>query len=265
LQSPLFDNRWRAYLHAQGETGSFRQGSAYRSRAAAGVHYDYERESVWAEAGPDDGTAGAVAAVAAGADLNYGDHWTLKVAGDTDNRAEVQLIAELGKVRARGVTADLGWRQSELRDIHAGVERMLFSDGNQRAIFTGQWDQRVWTSPRVQVKVTPELWTSSNSKDTNRIYFNPKSDFSLGPTTSVRWLTWQRYSRSFTQDFSVHVAPYWQQNYGVGGAVSLNCEQRWEVSKRFSAFDKVTWDSQPFSGSNEPYTSLVFGVKWGLQ
>ena len=63
----------------------------------------------------------------------------------------------------------------------------------------------------------------------------------------------------------MHVAPYWQQNYGVGGAVSLNCEQRWEVSKRFSAFDKVTWDSQPFSGSNEPYTSLVFGVKWGLQ
>jgi hypothetical protein len=75
----------------------------------------------------------------------------------------------------------------------------------------------------------------------------------------------RRNSRNFTQDFTAYVAPYWQQNYGVGGAVALSYKQRWEVSKRFSAFDKVTWDSQLYSGSSEPYTNLVFGVKWGLQ
>ncbi len=265
LYSPLVDNRWRAFVHALGDTGNFIQGSAYRSRSAVGVSYDYQRESVWVEAGGDSGTAGAVAAGAVGADLNYGDNWTLKIEGDTDNVAEVQLIAELGKVHARSVTTDLEWRQSELRDINASVERLLFSDGNQRTAITGDWDQRVWTSPRVQMTVTPELATSSNSENENRLYFNPKADFSFGPSTSAHWLTWRRYDRSFTQDFTVYIAPYWQQNYGVGAVVSLTCEQRWKMNKRFSIFGKETWDSQPYDGSSEPYTSLGFGLKWGQQ
>lgn len=265
LYSPLYDNRWRAYVHALGDTGSFQKGPAYRSRTAVGVSYDYERNSVWAEAAGDDGTAGAVAAGAVGADLNYRDHWTLKLEGDTDNVTDVQLIAQQGKVRARSVTADLQWRQSELRSIDGGVQRMLFSDGNQRTAFTGELDQRMWTTPRLQVTVTPELWTSSNSENANRIYFNPKADFSLGPSTTVHWLTWRRYSRKLAQDFAVYMAPYWQENYGVGGAVALTYQQRWEVSKRFSAFGKVTWDSQPYNGSSEPYTNVEFGVKWGLQ
>jgi biofilm PGA synthesis protein PgaA len=265
LYSPLFDNRWRAYVHALGDTGRFQEGPAYRSRAAAGVSYDYGRQAVWAEIGGDNGTAGAVAAGAVGTDLNYRDHWTLRLEGDSDNVTNVQLITQLGKVRARSATADLGWRQSELRDIHAGVQRMLFSDGNQRTAFTGSLDQRAWTTARVQVTVTPELWTSSNSENPNRIYFNPKADFSMGPSTTVHWLTWRRYSRKFTQDFTVYMAPYWQENYGVGGAVAVTYQQRFEVSKRFSAFSKVTWDSQPYNGSSEPYTNLEFGVKWGLQ
>jgi biofilm PGA synthesis protein PgaA len=265
LYSPLIDNRFRAFTHALGDTGDFSKGSAYRSRTAFGGSYDYERESAWVEAGVDDGTAGTVAAAALGADLNYGDNWTLKIEGDTDNVAEVQLIAELGKVRARSATIDLEWRQSELRDIHGGVERLLFSDGNQRTAITGDWDQRVWTSPRLQVTVTPEMSTSSNSENENRTYFNPKRDFSLGPSTTAHWLTWRRYNRSLMQNFTVYMAPYWQQNYGTGAAVSLSAEQRFKVNKRFSVFGKETWDSQPYDGSSEPYSSFVFGLKWGQQ
>lgn len=265
LYSPLFDSRWRAYVHALGATGSFREGSAYRSRTAMGVSYDYERESAWVEVAGDDGTAGALAAVAAGTDLNYRDHWTLKLSGDTDDVTDTQLITQLGKVRARSGALSLEWRQSESRDIEGGMQRLLFSDGNQRTVFTGSLDQRAWTTPRVQVTVTPELWSSSNSENENRIYFNPKADFSLGPSTTVRWLTWRRYTRSFLQDFTVYTAPYWQKNYGLGGAVALRYQQRFAIGKRFSAFDKITWDSQPYDGSNEPYTGLEFGVKWGLQ
>lgn len=265
LYSPLANDRWRAFVHALGDTGNFIQGSAYRSRTAAGVSYDYERESVWVESGADTGTSGTVAVGAVGADLNYRDNWTLKVEGDTDNVSEVQLIAALGNVRARSATIDLEWRQSELRDVHGGVERLLFSDGNQRTAFAGNWDQRVWTSPRFQVTATPELSSSTNSENENRIYFNPKADFSIGPSTTVHWLTWRRYNRSLMQDFTAYMAPYWQQNYGVGAAVSLAAEQRWKVNKRFSIFGKETWDSQPYDGNSEPYSSFVFGLKWGQQ
>lgn len=265
LYSPLIDNRWRAYVHALGATGSFRGGSAFRSRTAMGFSYDYERESAWLEVAGDDGTAGSLAAIAAGADLNYRDHWTLKLSGDTDNVTDLPLISQLGNVRARSGAASLEWRQSESRNIQAGFQRMLFSDGNQRTLFTGSLDQRAWTTPRLQVTITPELATSSNSENENRLYFNPKRDFSLGPSTTVRWLTWRRYTRSFVQDFTAYAAPCWQENYGLGGSVALTYQQRFQIGKRFSAFDKLTWDSQPYDGSNEPYTGLVFGVKWGMQ
>jgi biofilm PGA synthesis protein PgaA len=265
LYGPLIHNRWRPFVHALGATGTFQDGPAYRSRAAVGVSYDYEREAAWLEFAGDDGTAGAIPAFAAGADLNYRDHWALKLDGDTDNLTDTQLITQLGRVRARSGAATLEWRQSELRDIQAGVQRLLFSDGNQRTAFTGSADQRVWTTPRAQITVTPELWTSSNSENENRIYFNPRADFSLGPSTVVRWLAWQRYNRNFALNFTMYMAPYWQENYGVGPSVQLACEQRWQVSKRLSVFDKLTWDDQPYDGNNEPYTDLHFGVKWGLQ
>jgi biofilm PGA synthesis protein PgaA len=123
----------------------------------------------------------------------------------------------------------------------------------------------VWTSPHLQVTVTPELASTTNSENENRIYFNPKADFSFGPSTTAHWLAWRRYNRSFVQDFTAYFAPYWQRNYGTGAAVSLAAEQRLKLNKRFSIFGKETWDSQPYDGSSEPYSSFVFGLKWGQQ
>jgi hypothetical protein len=67
------------------------------------------------------------------------------------------------------------------------------------------------------------------------------------------------------QDFTAYFAPYWQRKYGTCAAVSLATEQRLKLNKRFSIFGKETWDSQPYDGSSEPYSSFVFGLKWGQQ
>jgi biofilm PGA synthesis protein PgaA len=200
-----------------------------------------------------------------GGQYSLGDHWTFRAEGDTDNVTDVQLIAELAGVHARSLNLNAGWSQSEQRSIHIGAQRMLYSDGNQRTDFSGSWDQRVVTAPHLQIDISPEEWNSSNSENENRIYFNPKHDFSLGPRTSVNWLTWRRYEHSFWQDVSFYAAPYWQQNYGTGAAVSASYGQRWKLSRRFSGFGKLTWNSQPYDGKREPYTDLTFGVQWGSQ
>lgn len=265
LYSPFINDRWRVYAHALGDSGKFTRGSAYRSRAAAGISYSYNRQSFWGEAAGDSGTAGAVAAGAAGAQFSMGDHWILGAQGDTDNLTDVQLIAQLAGVRVRSGRVNIEWRQSELSSVRIGLQRMLFSDGNQRSAVSGVWDQRILTQPRLQIDLTPQVWASANSKDQSRLYYNPKHDASAGLASQVNWVTWRRYDRSLRQQFTVYAGPYWEDHYGFNSAVSAGYTQQWQISKRLGFFGKVAWNGQPYDGSREPYTDLIFGLTWGNQ
>ena len=260
LSSRLVDNRWRAYAHELSDSGTFVVGSAERTREAGGVRYDYARQQAWAEFGHDTGTDRN--AVSAGAKLSLGDAWTVRAEGDTDS-FEVPVRALTGNVHGRSGDLEVGWRSSELRDAQAGLQRVLFSDGNQRFALSGAWNERVKTTPRVEATVSAEEWTSSNSMNENRPYFNPKKDFSLGPRGSIDWLTWRRYDRSFHQEVTVYAAPYWQENYGTGGAFAVHYGQRWKTRPGLEWRWGATWTSQPYDGSSEQRVGLDCGVVWG--
>jgi len=262
LYTSLINNRWRAYGHELSDSGNFGTGSAERTRAAAGVRYNYSRQQAWAEVGHDAATDQIAANV--GTELSIGDFWTFRAEADSDSFS-VPVRAVTGNVRGRSLDMDVGWRPSELRSASGGVQRVLFSDGNQRATIIGAWDERVWTTPRWQATITAEESASNNSLDENRPYFNPKADFSLGPRGSLDWLTWRRYDRSIYQEAEVSVAPYWQENYGVGGAVSLHYGERWKLGSGLEWRCGVTWNSQPYDGSNESRTALNTGITWGSQ
>jgi len=265
LYTPLADNRWRLYVHELSDSGNFAAGFASRTRAGLGVTYNYDRQMAWGEIAGDTGTTGTVAAGDVGAQFSLGDHWSFRAQGDSDSISDVQLIAVLGKVRARSVDLDLGWRASELLSANVGLQRVLFSDGNQRAAISGALDGRVWTTPRLQFNLRAEEWASANSRDENRVYFNPKHDFSLGPRGTLNWLTWRHYDSSFHQEVSLYSAPYWQENYGIGSAISASYGAHWTLRKRLGFVGEAVWNSQPYDGSNEPYTAVNFGLTWGSQ
>jgi biofilm PGA synthesis protein PgaA len=262
LYSPLLRNRWRIYGHELSDSGNFGTSSAERTRASAGVRYDYNRQDAWAELGYDIGTDRIAANI--GARLSLNDYWTLRADADSDS-IDVPLRAVTGRVHGRSLDMDLEWRASELRAAHGGLQRVLFSDGNQRAAFSSAWSERVHTTPYWQASVSAEEWNSSNSLNENRPYFNPKHDFALGPRGTVDWLTWHRYDRSFHQKMEVYVAPYWQENYGTGGAVSINYGQLWKMRSGLEWRCGVTWNTQPYDGKNETSTALNAGITWGSQ
>jgi biofilm PGA synthesis protein PgaA len=260
LSSPLFDNRWRAYLHELSDSGSFIIDSAERTREGLGVHYDYARQEAWAEFAHDTGTnrnAGNI-----GAKLNFNDFWSLRAEADSDS-FDVPVRAVTGNIHGRSLDVNLDWRGSELHDANAGLQRVLFSDGNQRTAISGNWNQRVWTTPRIQATLSADEWTSTNSLDENRPYFNPQKDFSLGPRGSLNWLTWRRYDRSFRQQFTLGAAPYWQQNYGTGGSLALHYGQILNLRPGLELRCGITWNTQPYDGSNEHRTAFESGITWG--
>lgn len=265
LYSPLIGYRWRTYFHGIGDYGEFTAGVTDRARAAAGVSYNYNRQSFWGEVGADTVISGWVPTGAAGAQLQLGDQWRLAAEGDWDNVSEVQLIARLGDVRARSAKASLEWRENESRSVQAAFTKMLYSDGNARSEVSALWEQRALTRPRLQINLTPQLWASENSKDQNRIYFNPKHDASLGMNTGVNWVTWRHYDHKFVQQFDVTGAPYWQDHYGFMGAFATGYTQRWALSRRLGLIGKAIWNSHPYDGIREPYLDVSFGLTWGEQ
>ena len=262
LYTPLFDNRWRIYAHELNDSGDFGPNTAERTRGSVGVHYDYNRQEAWAEYGRDAGTGRNAGNI--GTNLSFNDFWTLRVDADNDS-FDVPVRAVTGNTHGRSLDLNLGWRGSELLSSNAGLQRVLFSDGNKRSAISGDWNERMQTTPRWQASIGAEEWTSSNSLDEDRPYFNPRRDFSLGPHGSFDWLTWQRYDRSFHQRVELHASPYWQENYGTGISVSAQYGQFWKLRSGLEFRCGLTWNTQPYDGRNEQRTALSSGVTWGNQ
>ena len=260
LFSSLLDNRWRIYGHELSDSGTFEAGSAERTREGVGMRYDYNRQEAWAEFAHDTGTdrnAGNI-----GAKLSLNDFWTVRAEADSDS-FDVPVRAVTGNVHGRSVDVNVAWHANELRDANVGLQRLLFSDGNQRSTLSGAWDQRAWTTARLVATVGAEEWASSNSLNENRPYFNPSADFSIGPRGTLEWLTWRLYDRSFHQEVEVHAAPYWQQNYGTSGSFAVHYGQLWKMRRGLQLKWGVTWNTQPYDGVNEHRTALESGITWG--
>jgi biofilm PGA synthesis protein PgaA len=262
LYSPLLNNRWRGFAHELSDSGNFGVKSAERTRTSVGVGYDYDRQSASAEIGYDTGTHRTAANLAATLALN--DYWTFHVDGDTDS-FDVPVRALTGNVHGRSVDTDLEWRASELQSAHGGLQRVLFSDGNQRAAISGAYTRRVWTTPHWQTTISAQEWESTNSLNENRPYFNPSQDFSLGPRATVDWYTWHRYDRGFHQKVNFYVAPYWEQHFGTGPSVSVDYNALMKVRQGLEFRLGVAWNTQPYDGMNETSTALNAGITWGSQ
>jgi poly-beta-1,6 N-acetyl-D-glucosamine export porin PgaA len=265
LSSPFLRNRWQVFGHGVFDNGEFARGNATRARSGAGISFSYERQWLWGEVAADTGTAGTSVAGDFGAEFGLSDHWRLRTEADSDNIEDVPLIAALGGVHARSVDLNVGWRGSELRAGNIGTQLLLFTDGNQRFSATGHWDERVRVSHRFGINIAPSLGISTNSKDQNRLYFNPQSDLSFGPQVTFDWVTWRRYERNLHQEIGMYAAPYWQHGYGTGTAGSASYTMRWKLSNRLGFFCAAKWNSQPYNGSNESYTALNYGLTLGSQ
>ena len=260
LYSPLLNNRWRGFAHELSDSGNFGTSSAERTRTSVGVSYNYDRQSASAEIGYDAGAHRTAANLAATLALN--DYWSFHLEADTDS-FEVPVRALTGNVHGRSVDADLEWRASELQSAHGGFERVLFSDGNQRAAISGAWTRRVWTTPKWQTTIGAQEWESSNSLNEDRPYFNPRRDFAMGPSATVDWHTWHRYDCNFHQKVNFHVAPYWQASYGSGPSVSVDYNALLKTRQGLEWRLGVAWNTQPYDGVNETSTALNVGITWG--
>lgn len=253
LYSAPFNDNYRAFINTGYSRDTFTEGNGTVVTPNIGLEYrSHEwRISTQLGAATKDGSG---AATATSAEYRANDYWLFN--------AGLELNSQQAPVRGQrvgidGNAASLGasYRWSELMQATAGASYMHLSDGNTRQGLSLALDRRIYTTPHYKANLNLNAATSRNSLD-NAVYFNPKSDISIGATLRQDWITWRRYDRSFTQRLGLSVGNYQQQNFGSKGTWSISYSHDWEFDGIFELEYGISHSSQPYDGITESSNSL---------
>lgn len=256
LYSPPIADDWRAYggyrlAHAREPEGNVSErlydtGIEYR-----GIGVTTSAEARLASFGTE--RAGGQLA----GDWDIDDHWNLSGAGEIF-ASDTPLRALLHRITADAATVNLGYRASELRDVKATVEVLPFSDGNLRTVLSSHADQRVYTTPHLQLNGTVDLAASQNSS-TDEPFFNPRHDALGAGGVDLTHILYRRYDFTYSHRLVATIGPYWEQRFGTGLAWSIRYEQRvaWNDTGEVSV--GLSFSRQPFDGEYENDVALTLG------
>ena len=258
--APLHYN-WRLfgstfYAHEHEPSG---EGNAVLKRYLAGVEYrDAGLIASLAPTYSDYHSTGRVGVVGEGA-YALNDRWTVGGRGEVFAR-NTPLRALNAGVTANAIGGDVTWRQNEQRSVTMNGEYMPFSDGNNRLGFYGFYTERLWTHPVFKVEGVFNLAESQNSKDANRLYFNPSHDFLGLGGLKVTHKLYHRYETRYEHSVTLMPGAYWQEHYGTKAALTARYDQRFVYDETFEAGWGVNYTHQAFDGKAEDDVSLMFDL-----
>ena len=137
------------------------EGDVTRNRLGIGLQYrapDVDLSLIgWNNTGTlnRQGVSGAVG-------WQPGDHWSLGAEAERF-AADTPLRALYYDITANGVGASVGYDWNESAGVAASLRHLKFSDGNRRDSWRVAGLLRVLDTPRLDVVLRPEFYTSSNT------------------------------------------------------------------------------------------------------
>lgn len=261
IYSSPFHYNWRLFAgefftHQHEPNG---EGSIGLSRTTAGV--EYRNGDVTANLAPTynayHGTERV--GVAGDASYNFNDHWSVAGGGELFSR-DTPLRALNQGVHADMAGAHAVWKQDEALSVRFGGSVMPFSDGNFRSEEDADLTKRVWTAPYWRLDGIVSAGMDQNSKDENRSYYNPSSDFiGLIGGQFVQTL-YQRYSTLWQHTLRITPGVYWQKNFGADPTVRARYEHRVFFNQTFEAGLGVNFQRQDYDGQAENDVSVTLDL-----
>ncbi len=261
IYSAPFRYNWRLfageYFTHQKEPNS--EGSVGFSRSTVGV--EYRNGDVTANLAPTYNLYHGSSRVGAYGDASYAfnDHWTVAGSGELFSR-NTPLRALNQGVTSNEATAHATWQQDETRSVRFGGSVMDFSDKNLRTELDADLVQRLITRPYWRIDGLVSLGADQNSKDENRSYFNPKSDFiGLVGARGIQTL-YQRYATLWQHSLQITPGVYWQSHYGSDATVRARYEHRVFFNQTFEAGLGFNFSRHDYDGVAENDYSLTFDL-----
>lgn len=195
-------------------------------------------------------------------ELRPGDHWTLRLEGESRSNAVPLQAARLGTDGWRA-EAGIGYRWSERRFWNLSATQLEMSDGNRRqSAYTGL-EQELLRGPRNRFVGILEGYGATNSLE-GAPYFNPSSFGSASVTGRWEMVLWRSYHRSITQRLSATGGRLFQEEFDDAFIYSAALAQEWVVSTRFRFDVGVEWGRPVYDNDRERRTAFHARLNWRL-
>ncbi len=189
------------------------------------------------------------------------DHIRIPFAAEKLSR-QTPLRARHSGIRADSASLSFEYYWNDYRWLSVSGSHLDFSDDNKRWEFGGNFNQRLWTWYNHYLNGHLNLFTSHNSKDDERPYFNPKDDLETGLGLTYGSILWRRYDKALSHTITTEVANYYQKYYGSDLVWNLGYNQSLDWTDRFSAAYGLGYGRRVYDGDPEMVLNTYLTLNW---
>ena len=262
LSSQLLDDQWRLFYHQIFAQADVDQGSSRLARSGLGLQWS---EGRWGASGEvhhaNEGPYRT--GLALGLTYRASDAWRFAAEMDT-NSPETPWRARRADIGAHSAGLSTTYVVNESRSFTGRVQRMDYSDGNQRDAVGLSWRERLITGPRFQLEsiVGGEI-AGADRQDVP--YFSPSREKSLELGLRAQYLTWKRDDRRFYQVVQASTGQYRQAGFGGGALWSLRYQHQWDIGDALQLSYGLGVSSHPYDGRSERSREVFLTISVPLQ
>ena len=259
LYSSPYKYKWRAFLHTQITRSTLPGLSVSRDAVGGGVVYQIRDFRATGEI-LGIGNIG-VGITLAGA-YQFNDHWSIN--GSIESKSlSAPIKGYVDGIVASNVQVGGGYRWHESRSVNLNVNRMSFSDGNNRSAVNVFWTEGLFASATYMLDATAEYYVSRNTSQSPTIsYFNPVNDKQVGITLRNEWRQYHRYEKSLTHILAIGVGNYAQQNFSAGRVWNIGYELLFTPVGRLDLRFGISRNAHPYDGVNDAGSAITLGMGW---
>ncbi len=259
LYDKLYANALRPFLHQYYNRSDFTEGTGRYQRVGIGGEYSIRQNTFRAEISSSYSAESDVG-LSIQSNHIFNDSFSIGLSYDSFS-TNIPVRAYFHGITGPGYKADIGYRFNESSTIGASYEYLDFSNDNRRKSWNVTYAQRVFNSPKFKVKLTPAFYQSQNSK-IGGPFFNPVSDYSYSLAITGDWLTWQHYTKNFSQNIEVNLGNYYQENFGTNPTYGLNYQHQWTINKSVNLTYGIAWSSNYYDGDKENRLAGSASLGW---
>ena len=205
----------------------------------------------------DDGNLG----VSLAGSFMPNDNWTF--AGDVQTYSLATPLRAINDgIDGKSASASAVYRWHESRSAKMNYSVLDLSDGNRRQAMSAAYTHSIYADSVHQWSLTESVYLSQNSKDDNRLYFNPQQDSSLSLTGHYYGVLSRSASRRWTHRLSMGVGLYRQKKYSSKSIWDVDYEQKWSLDNDLNVSYGVLYKHRSYDGAGENYRAIYGAVNW---
>ena len=195
-------------------------------------------------------------------ELGLDDYWSLTGGLDT-NSIEVPLKARSAGIAGNAVQLGANYRISERLGFGVSAARLQMSDGNTRRTF-GMRAHANLIEGAYYKSGLDATWSLVQNSLADTSYFNPLRSQSTELSWVNEWMTYQRYTRTFSQQLALNIGRTAESGFASGTTGSIGYSQHVGVSDTLALNYGVGWVRRLYSGafSTGPEANLTLNWKF---